>query len=74
MGEEASRYGLRAGTTPPFHGANGEIGILCFAKDIRPIRRFHRKLLHVLPALSMMRDFAFEATLRFAKHTSLLLN
>ena len=67
MGEEASRYGLRAGITLPFHGANGEIGVLCFAKDIRPSRRFQRNLLDVLPALSMMRDFAFEASLQFAK-------
>lgn len=70
MGEEASRYGLRAGITLPFHGANGEIGVLCFAKNIRPSRRFQRNLLYVLPALSMMRDFAFEASLRFAKPSS----
>jgi len=71
MGEEASRFGLRTGITLPFHGANGEIGVLCFAKNIRPSRRFYRDVLHIIPALSMMRDFAFEATLQFAKSPNL---
>ncbi len=67
MCEEASLYGLRSGITLPFHGARGEKGILCFAKDVRPSRRLHRDILHTLPSLAAMRDFAFEAALKFAK-------
>ena len=67
MYEEASGYGLRSGITLPFHGANGELGILCFVNNVKPSKDFQRDVLHNMPALSMMRDFAFEASLRFAK-------
>lgn len=67
MYEEASSHGLRSGITLPFHGPNGEIGILCCANDVSPSRSFRQDIEHHLPALLMMRDFAFEASLRFAK-------
>lgn len=67
MYEEASSHGLRSGITLPFHGSNGEIGILCCVNDASPSRNFLQDTQHYLPALSMMRDFAFEASLRFAK-------
>lgn len=67
MYEEASSYGLRSGITLPYHGANGELGILCFVNDAKPGKHFQRDVLHYMPALSMMRDFAFEASLRFIK-------
>ncbi len=67
MYEEASSYGLRSGITLPYHGANGELGILCFVNDAKPDKNFKRDALHSMPALSLMRDFAFDASLRFAK-------
>ena len=38
MYEEACAYGLRSGVTLPIHGAQGEMGILCFASDAKPGR------------------------------------
>ena len=67
MYEESSSYGLRSGITLPHHGANGELGILCFVNDIKPSKRFQREAMHVMPTLSLMRDFAFESSLRFAR-------
>jgi len=67
MYEEASGYGLRSGLTLPYHGVNGELGILCFVNDTKPSKRSNRDIFHFLPTLSLMRDFAFEASLRFAK-------
>lgn len=66
MYEEASSHGLRSGITLPFHGPNSEIGILCFVNDEKPGKRFEKEALQLMPALSMMRDFAFESSLRFA--------
>lgn len=67
MYEEASSHGLRSGVTLPFHGANGELGILCFVSDTQPGNSFLRDTLQIMPELVLMRDFAFEASLRFAK-------
>ncbi|MBI3901754.1 MAG: LuxR family transcriptional regulator [Nitrosomonadales bacterium] len=67
MYETACAYGLRAGITLPFHGTNGELGILCFANDVAPGKRFMRDALRNLPALALMRDFVFESSLRFAQ-------
>lgn len=67
MYEEASSYGLRSGISLPFHGANSEIGILCFVNDSTPGKPLQQEMLQLIPALSMMRDFAFEASLKFAK-------
>lgn len=71
MYEEASHYGLRSGISLPHHGANGEIGILCFVSDASPSKQLHRDMLHLVPALSMMRDFAFESSLRFSKRPTI---
>ena len=67
MYEEASMHGLRSGITLPFHGINGELGILCFVSDIEPGKRFLRDAQRCVHELSLMRDFAFEASLRFAR-------
>lgn len=67
MYEEAAGFGLRSGITLPYHGANGELGILCFANDVRPGKRSQQHALYLTPLLSMMRDFAFESVLRFTK-------
>lgn len=67
MYEEASSYGLRSGITLPFHGAKGELGIMCFVSDAKPNQKFYREAAHHLPYYSLLRDFAFESSLRFAK-------
>jgi len=67
MYEEACSYGIRSGLTLPFHGANGELGILCFVSDVQPGIRFRNEALRNIPALSLLRDFAFEAALKFAQ-------
>lgn len=69
MYEEASSHGLRSGVTLPFHGANGELGILCFVNDVMPGKSFQREALQSMPDISLMRDFAFEASLAYAKTT-----
>jgi LuxR family quorum-sensing transcriptional regulator LasR len=66
MYEEASSHGLRSGITLPFHGPNGELGILCFVNDAQPGRHFMKDLQRFIPELALLRDFAFEASLRFA--------
>jgi len=71
MYEEACSYGIRSGLTLPFHGANGELGILCFVNDLQPGARFRNEALRNIPALSLLRDFAFEASLKFARSSSL---
>ncbi len=67
MYEEASGYGIRSGVTLPIHGANGELGILCFASDTKPDRRFHDHAQRDLPFLSYLRDFVLESSLEFMK-------
>ncbi len=67
MYEEASSFGLRSGIALPFHGTNGEKGIISFANSACPDTHFHSDVRHHIPALSMMRDFAFESSFRFTK-------
>jgi LuxR family quorum-sensing transcriptional regulator LasR len=67
MYEEASSFGLRSGITLPFHGTNGEVGILCFITDASSGKSFIQDALHHIPELSMLRDFAFESSMRFMK-------
>lgn len=66
MYEEACGYGLRSGLTLPFHGANGELGILCFVNDVRPGEKFRKETVRSMADLALLRDFAFEASLTFA--------
>lgn len=70
MYEAACCYGLRSGITLPYHGTNGEVGILCFAGDAEPDDRFLSESARIVPALALMRDFAFESLLRFANPLS----
>lgn len=72
MYEEAASFGLRSGITLPFHGANGELGILCFVNDVKPNKRFHQDVMFNMPALLMIREFAFEASFRFIKSANLV--
>lgn len=70
MYEEASSFGLRSGISLPFHGANGEIGILCLVNSANPCKLSQQDTRHYMPMLSMMRDFAFESSLKFASTTT----
>lgn len=70
MYEEASAHGLRSGISLPFHGASGEVGILCCVSDLSSSRQFYQDIQHHMSALSLMRDFAFEASLRFANFST----
>lgn len=66
--EEACGYGIRSGVTFPIHGANGEFGVFSFVSDVSSGVKFHRLLQHLMPGLSLIRDYAFESSLRFVKH------
>jgi LuxR family quorum-sensing transcriptional regulator LasR len=63
--EEARHHGVCSGITFPIHGPNGEFGIVSFASTVRPDIRFRNDVAHVLPQLSMLRDYAFESSMRF---------
>ena len=71
MYEEACRYGLRSGVTLPIHGAQGEMGILCFVNDTKPGKRFQQESHDMLPELSYLRDVIFETSLRFMQPSKL---
>ncbi|SFD20823.1 helix-turn-helix transcriptional regulator [Massilia yuzhufengensis] len=60
--EEASAHGIRSGVTLPVHGPNGELGMISFASDARPGIPFERSIMEVLPALSLVRDYAFASS------------
>ena len=60
--EEASSHGIRSGVTLPVHGPQGELGMISFASDARPDAPFARSLMEVLPALSLIRDYAFASS------------
>ena len=65
--EEACGPGLRSGVTLPIHGAQGEMGILCFVSDTKPGKRFQQEVHGLLPELSYFRDVIFETSLQFMK-------
>lgn len=67
MYEEACGYGIRAGVTLPFHGADGELGMLCCVNDAEPGKRFRSDAMRKIQKLSLLRDFALESSLRFAR-------
>lgn len=65
--EEACSHGIRSGVTLPYHGPRGELGLLCFASDIKPDEYFEREALRNIPELSCFRDFIFETFTGFMK-------
>lgn len=69
MYEEACWYGVRAGLTLPIHGARGELGIVCFVSDVKPCQHFQREVTLHIPELSCLRDYIFESSLKFIKHS-----
>jgi LuxR family quorum-sensing transcriptional regulator LasR len=65
--EEASHFGIRSGITFPMHGCNGEAGLISFATDLLPGAQFHERLTHYMADLSLVRDYAFESSLKFIR-------
>ena len=65
--EQACGYGIRSGITFPIHGPNGEFGVISFASDGVPNRQFVHALGHFLPDMALIRDYAFESSLRFLR-------
>ncbi len=63
--EEASHFGIRSGVTLPIHGCNGEVGLISFATDMLPGRQFDERILHSMADLTLVRDYAFEASRKF---------
>lgn len=64
--KEAYRFGMRSGISLPFHGTNGELGILCLARCDLPTPQLNQDILSITPKLSLMRDYVFQAALQFA--------
>lgn len=63
--EEACGYGIRSGITFPIHGPSGEFGVVSFASDELPSTDFDEMIANLMPSLSLIRDYAFESSLRF---------
>jgi LuxR family quorum-sensing transcriptional regulator LasR len=63
--DEACSHGVRAGVTFPMHGPNGEFGVLNFATDQMPDAQYVRQVGSILPALALIRDYAFASGVRF---------
>lgn len=63
--EEACSHGIRTGVTLPVHGPNGEFGVLSFASDAPAGKEFSRCVAQVMPALTLVRDYAFASAIRF---------
>ena len=62
--EEACGHGIRSGITFPIHGPNGEFGVVSFASDALPDPR---EAAHAIASLALIRDYAFESSLRFMR-------
>lgn len=62
--EEACGHGIRSGITLPIHGPHGEFGVVSFASDALPDPRDTAR---AMASLSLIRDYAFESSLRFIK-------
>jgi LuxR family quorum-sensing transcriptional regulator LasR len=64
--EEACAHGMRTGVTLPIHGPNGEVGLLSLASDTAPGEKFTREIAHGMADLTLVRDYAFAASVPFA--------
>jgi LuxR family quorum-sensing transcriptional regulator LasR len=65
--EVASHFGIRSGISFPIHGWNGEVGLISFAADTIPGQQFNDRMMHYMADLSLVRDYAFESSLKFIK-------
>lgn len=68
--EEACSCGARAGIALPYHGPDGQMGLLCFATDRMPDEDFRREARVNIPELSCFRDFILEIFSGFMKRGS----
>lgn len=68
--QEASSFGIRSGISLPIHGCNGEFGLISFASDMAPGGEFDARLAHTMAELALVRDYAFESSLKFIKARS----
>lgn len=64
--EEASSHGMRTGVTLPIHGPGGEVGLLSLASDAPAGEKFSREIAHHMGELTLIRDYAFAASLPFS--------
>ena len=64
--EEACGFGMRTGVTLPIHGPNGEVGLLSLASDASPGAEFTREITNRMGSLTLVRDYAFAASMAFA--------
>lgn len=62
--EEACGHGIRSGITFPIHGPNGEFGVVSFASDALPDPR---EAPQAMSSMALIRDYAFESSLRFVR-------
>ena len=62
--EEACGHGIRSGITFPIHGPNGEFGVVSFASDALPDPR---EAPQAMSSLALIRNYAFESSLRFVR-------
>lgn len=67
--EQASGYGLRSGISFPVHGAGGEFGILSLATS-DPVHGASVEDVETLAALSLLRDYTFESSIKFLETSS----
>jgi LuxR family quorum-sensing transcriptional regulator LasR len=64
--EEACGFGIRVGVTLPIHGPGGEFGVLSFATSAPAHGKTERDMRAAMPALALIRDYAFESSLRLS--------
>jgi LuxR family quorum-sensing transcriptional regulator LasR len=68
--DESRQFVKRSGITFPMHGCNGEIGMISFATEEMEVEEFSAHLTHYMADLSLVRDYAFESSLKFIKARS----
>jgi LuxR family transcriptional regulator, quorum-sensing system regulator LasR len=65
--EQASGYNVRSGVVLPIHGAHQEAGMLCFTSVERSNPAKKQDMEARLPALSWLRDVAFDSASTFLR-------
>lgn len=59
--EEACGYGLTTGLFFPIHGVDGEFGVFSFSSSSLNSSACQKQIMHALPELALLRDFAVES-------------
>lgn len=63
--EGQSHFGMRSCVTLPIHGYNSEVGFINFATKKVQAERLNDRLMHFIADLSLVRDYAFESSLKY---------